>query len=196
MDRTVWFDSKTVILPDWFTPKHLGVTMHQYVVLLWIVSGTRFGACSAKTSELQAQTGVSKSEIYRVLPELAEIGLIQIVGADPRYLVPDMYAMLARAATNGYDSAAAITSALVKRMTDQHTGIGIDVDEARALLYVRQLQTALGGGLHGLYQALRAWHVQSMDARKIPIDDPDELDLLDEIRKINPKPKSNRRERS
>lgn len=196
MDRTVWFDSKTVILPDWFTPKHLGVTMHQYVVLLWIVSGTRFGLCSAKTSELQAQTGVSKSEIYRVLPELAEIGLIQIVGSDPRYLVPDMYAMLERAATNGYDSAAAITAALVKRMTDQHTGIGIDVDEDRALMYVRQLQTALGGGLHGLYQALRAWHVQSMDARKIPIDDPDELDLLDEIRKINPKPKSNRRERS
>lgn len=196
MDRTVWFESKTVIIPDWCCPAYLGIDVYDYAVLLQILSTARFGPSEVTHAQLRTTTGIARSKLYDITKHLASIGLIQIVGADPRYLVPDMYAMLERAATNGYDSAAAITSALVKRMTDQHTGIGIDVDEARALLYVRQLQTALGGGLHGLYQALRAWHVQSMDARKIPIDDPDELDLLDEIRKINPKPKSNRRERS
>lgn len=181
MDRTVWFDSHTMIAPTWLLPRWLGLTLRQYAVLERVVRATYFGSSTISQHTIADDLGISYSTVRDSVADLVAFGMLRRLPAcsggptPPIKVELDILACLTRAQERGYDSAAALRAQIRQRMGN--AGIAA----ATADRVIDSMLEVHGRDLAGLYQVLRAWHVRHMEQTRIPITDPDEIQLRTDL---------------
>lgn len=180
MDRTVWFESQTMIAPTWLLPRWLGLTLHQHAVLERVIRATYFGSSTISQHTIAVDLGISYAGVRNCVAELVSCGVLRRLPVPPGPTPPikvelDILACLTRAQERGYDSVAALRAQIRQRMGNA------GITAATADRVIDSMLEVHGRDLAGMYQVLRAWHVRHMEQTRIPITDPDEIQLRTDL---------------